>query len=147
MSTEKTTDQRAVLHLPSPSAFQTPRMVYLTVMLAYEAFLNGDRLFLAGIDGDGVLNAMLNYGRKNRTKRLYLTVGGVVNATNEEVRWTCPDLKVGDEINVRVIEAVSVDEPTTRQPAPEFNLDAQKAHVRTWIKKLGWTVIEDSAPA
>ena len=31
-------------------------MVYLTVMLADEVFLNGERLFLAGIDGDGVLD-------------------------------------------------------------------------------------------
>jgi hypothetical protein len=54
---------------------------------------------------------------------------------------------VGDEVKVRVIDAVSIDEPTTREPAPEFGLDVQEAHVRTWVKKLGWTLIEGPDPA
>jgi hypothetical protein len=116
-------------------------------MLAYELFLNENRLFLAGIDGDGVLNATLSHGKGKRIEHLHLTVGGLVSATRETLQWTCPDLKTGDEVKVKVIDAISVDEPTTREPSPEFDLDVQKAHIRTWIKKLGWTVIERPDPA
>jgi hypothetical protein len=112
-------------------------------MLAYEVFLNGARLCLSGIDGDGVLNAMLSYGKGKQVDHLHLSVGGLASVSKETLQWACADLRVGDELKINVIDAESVDEPTTREPAPEFDLDVQKANTRAWIKKLGWTVIEN----
>jgi hypothetical protein len=111
-------------------------------MLAYEVFLNGDRLCLSGIDGDGVLNAMLSYGKGKKVDHLHLTVGGLASISKETLQWAYADLKVGDELKINVLDAESVDEPTTREPAPEFDPDVQKANIRFWINKLGWTVIE-----
>ena len=111
-------------------------------MLAYEVFLNGDRLCVSGIEGDGVMNAMLSYGKGKRVDHLHLTVGGLANITEETLQWVCADLKLGDEITINVIDAASVDEPLTRERAPELDPDVHKANIRAWIKKLGWTVIE-----
>ena len=47
-------------------------------MVAYEVFLNDKRLCLAGIDGDGVLNAILSYGRGGQVDHLHITVGGLI---------------------------------------------------------------------
>ena len=111
-------------------------------MVAYEVFLNDKRLCLAGIDGDGVLNAILSYGRGGQVDYLRIPVGGLISATKEQLQWTCPHLKIGDEVKVRIIDATSVDEPMSHHVAPEFDSESEKAHVRWWVKKLGWTVIE-----
>jgi len=114
-------------------------------MLAYEVLLNDRRLCIAGIDGDGVLNAMLSYDKSNKAIHQHLTVGGLISATKEDAQWICADLHIGDEVTVRIRDVGSVDEPTTRGPAPELDIENHKAQVRWWAKKFGWTVIEGLA--
>jgi hypothetical protein len=112
-------------------------------MRTFEVFLNGERLCVAGIDGDGVLSAILTSVRVKARDELGLAVGGFVSATREQVNWTRVDLKVGDEVRVRILESASADEPETRErPDPEHDLERQKNYVRDMAKKLGWTLTE-----
>ena len=46
-------------------------------MRAFKVELNGKRLCVAGIGGDGVLSTMVDYIGNGRRKRLHLRVGGL----------------------------------------------------------------------
>ncbi|MCC2670689.1 MAG: hypothetical protein K0Q72_3160, partial [Armatimonadetes bacterium] len=50
---------------------------------------------------------------------LHLGVGGIDNALDEFVDWTTPDIKVGDEIRIQVVEVTQADAPNTCRPRQE----------------------------
>jgi hypothetical protein len=110
-------------------------------MRAYEIILNGKRLCVAGIDGDGVLTAILTHVGKEE----YFDVGGLVSATHEHLIWADRRLKVGDEVRLRVLESVSSDPPKkVRRSDPAQELKGKKNYVRWMAKELGWTLDESS---
>ncbi|MGO9227886.1 MAG: hypothetical protein ACLQKA_01560 [Bryobacteraceae bacterium] len=112
-------------------------------MRAYEVFLNGERLCVAGIDGDAVLSAILSSVRIKGSDDLDLTVGGLVSTTKEHLTWTQAGLKVGDEVRVRILESPSADEPKRRKSEePERDLERQKNYVRETAKQWGWKLTE-----
>jgi protein involved in polysaccharide export with SLBB domain len=54
-------------------------------------------------------------------------------------------LKVGDKVQIRVVEADAVDEPATRNSDNrETDLEARKSHVRNLASQLGWKIQENS---
>jgi hypothetical protein len=67
-------------------------------------------------------------------------VGGLTNA--EHLKWTGPQrLRVGDEIRVKIVEAVSVDKPVNTKPIdPTEALRAKRRYVRMLAKELGWKI-------
>jgi hypothetical protein len=72
---------------------------------------------------------------------LHLHVGGLVNSSKEHLRWFGEPLHVGDEVQVKLVDATSVDEPRTRErPDPAKDLRAQKKYVRAVVKQLGWKI-------
>jgi hypothetical protein len=84
-------------------------------MIAFEVFINGHRICLAGVGNDGVLNAIVNWlGRSDSVGDIFLRVGGLDCNTREFLRWNPPSIGVGAEILVRVVEANSVDLPDER---------------------------------
>jgi hypothetical protein len=111
-------------------------------MRAFEVHLNGKRLCVAGIDGDCVMNVIVNHVVGHGRNELWLDVGGLINATEEYVRWKAPHLKLGDKVALKIVEADIVDKPVKR-----FRTDSKqderlsKAYVRTVAKKYGWKVI------
>jgi len=112
-------------------------------MRAFEVFLNGERLCLAGIAGNGVLSMVLNHVERNADRDEFLEVGGLVGSTGEHVDWTNRRLSTGDEVVVRIIESDSVEEPKKRRPRnPEEEFEQQKQYVREMAKQLGWTLTE-----
>jgi hypothetical protein len=113
-------------------------------MTAFEVFLNGEPLCVAGIAGECVLDVTLSHvKRKVDGQELDLHVGGLVSAFGEHVSWTNVQLKTGDEIRVRVVESGSADEPKERKPRnPAQDLERQKHYVREMAKQLGWTLTE-----
>jgi len=114
-------------------------------MRVFEVFRNDERLCTAGIQGDCVLTAIVDSVRGEGRDECTLTVGGLVDATEEHLVWTKFDLKVGDEIHVRVLESDAADEPKTRKRHdPDKDLEAKKNYVREMAKFLGWTVTEQS---
>jgi len=117
-------------------------------MKAFEVFLNGDRLCLAGIAGRCVLTVIIDHvkGKDDPVDDLHLDVGGLISNTNEHVIWSRTQISTGDEVRVRIIESESADEPTKRTPSDsEEDLEQRKTYVRAAVKKLGWTLTEPTA--
>ena len=115
---------------------------YHHAMRAFEVRLNGKRLCVAGIDGDCVLNVIVNHVLGHGRNELWLTVGGLISATEEHVRWKVPHLKLGDKVALRIVETDLVDKPVER-----FRTDSKqdernsKAYVRAVAKEYGWKLI------
>ena len=96
-------------------------------MRTFEVFLNGKRLCLAGLGGQGVLNVIVNSVSGRNGECLGLNVGGLTSSTNEHVRWEeFKKLKTGDEIRIKISESPTADEPTRR-----FHYDPKMKRVST----------------
>src|SRR5260370_37957181 len=113
-------------------------------MKAYEVFLNGDRLCLAGIAGNGILNVMITHLKRDGDRdEVHLYVGGRKGLiSGEHVAWTTTQLSKDDEVRVRIIESDWDDEPTKRVLRESEALQQRKAYVRAMAKQLGWTLTE-----
>ena len=114
-------------------------------MRAFEVELNGKKLCLAGVGGDGAFAAVISHVVGRNTDQMHIRVGGtrsVADGPDENVEWASRNLKAGDEIRLRVVEKDSVDRPKTRKPVDgrETRRSAESL-CRTLAKKLGWKVI------
>jgi hypothetical protein len=111
-------------------------------MRAFDVSLNGKKLCSAGIGDDGVLSAIVNWVTRKGTGDLFLEVGGLVSTVDEHVKWVNQKpLQVGDTIQVTVVDAKSVDEPTRKQrPSEAELLKARKRYVRKMAKQFGWKI-------
>lgn len=103
-------------------------------MRAFDVSLNGKKLCRAGIGDDGVLTTIVNWVARKSVGDLFLEVGGLVSKVDEHISWVSQKpLQVGDTIQVIVVEAKSVDEPTKKQrPSEAALLKARKRYVRRW---------------
>ena len=119
-------------------------------MKAFEVFLNGERLCLAGISGRCVLTVIIDHvkGKVDPVDDVNLTVGGLICDTDEHVNWGRTQLNTDDEVRVRIIESDSADEPIERQTRDsEEDLEQRKALVRATAKSWGWTINEPGKEA
>jgi hypothetical protein len=110
-------------------------------MTAFEIYLNGKKLCVAGTGDDGVLSAIVDCVSRSREYRLELAVGGLVSAKQNHLRWENRVLQVGDEVIVRIVETAKVDPPQNidhHDPAKE--LEAQKQYVKNAANKFGWKI-------
>jgi hypothetical protein len=109
-------------------------------MRAFEIYVNGEPLCLAGVSDASILTAITHYVGRGKG-RLYLSVGGLLVPQEEHVHWKDRDLAVGDEIRIRIIESEKVDAPTKRYAIdPKKGVLAQKRYVRKMAKKFGWKI-------
>src|SRR5215212_4106000 len=85
-------------------------------MRAFEVFLNGERLCVAGIDGRCVLTVIIDHvkGKLDPVDDVDLQVGGLISDTDEHVTWNRTHLQTGDEVRVRILDSDSADEPKQR---------------------------------
>jgi hypothetical protein len=121
-------------------------------MIAFEVFLNGNKVCTAGVGDLGVLTAMLTWVRRegkntefkesrNVEEELTLNVGGFVSSKHEHVRWSESTLAVGDDIRVCVVDLESVDVPGDRRAEdPEEDTRRQEVYVERMAKRFGWTI-------
>jgi hypothetical protein len=123
-------------------------------MVAFEIYLNGQKLCRAGIGDSGVLSAIVNWSvatmaSGTRNEGLFLNLGGLVNPEGKHVSWIDQKpLAVGDRIQVSIVEADSVDEHQKRDPADDARLhQAKEDQVRRSAKELGWKIEEPPKPA
>jgi len=112
-------------------------------MIAFKVSVNGKRIYVAGRDDLAVLHAMViasgKLGKKTvparpeeTTADIFYQVGGLTSGRDPEkdvhLRWKSNSpLKVGDVIQVTVVETAKVDRPKSRRPAAE-------ARARAWAK-------------
>src|SRR5258708_40208965 len=103
-------------------------------MRAFEVFLNGKRLCVAGVGKAGVLTTIIDQVSGHRDRhRLHLHVGGL-NGANEFVTWWTQALRVNDVISLKIIETDAVVKTkTTRRRDPRIVLRYQivKWHTHT----------------
>lgn len=87
-------------------------------MKAFAVFVNGKRVCTAGIGPNGVLSTIITWagGGSRRTAAGFfsLHVGGLDSRTDEHVRWQVPEVKVGDEVTVKILEAARVNPEHSR---------------------------------
>jgi hypothetical protein len=84
-------------------------------MKAFQVHLNGRKLCIAGLSEHGVLTAIVDYVSGHGRDELALSVGGLISSKEEHVRWVKRrSLRMGDEIQVKVIESESADRPQER---------------------------------
>lgn len=89
-------------------------------MIAYEVYVNGEKVCVASVGESGVLTAILSWvGSRGSAKNdlLDLRIGGLVHA--DHVRWLSETttISVGDEVTIRVVEITALseaDEPRER---------------------------------
>ena len=84
-------------------------------MIAYEVYLNGEKLCTAGGAELTALTGTLTFF-PNRPDELgpLLTVGGVVCNPEEFLHWAHRGLRVGNRVEIRIVESSKADEPISR---------------------------------
>jgi hypothetical protein len=57
------------------------------------------------------------------------------------LEWLNRELKIGDEVRVRVVQDAAIDQPRSRKRIDRAkDLRAQKRYVKEMAKKFGWKI-------
>jgi hypothetical protein len=102
-------------------------------MICCEVALNGVKLCTAGVGEPGDVHAhviwVLRHGQFDYSgtpgtadETTGLSVDGQVYSRRELLGWKDANLKVGDEVTIRIIEADAADEPSSREKIDEQKL-------------------------
>jgi hypothetical protein len=120
-------------------------------MIAFRVFRNDSEVCLAGVEGLGVLSAIVTWANRDGEftesgqpeESLDLTIGALHTVTQENRMWPTHRLTVGERITIQIEDSEGVMQPTeTRIYSDEFKLEATKQTARDLAKKLGWLLIE-----
>ncbi len=117
-------------------------------MVCFEIWVNGERLYTAGIGDFGGLSATLNwfqfrpeeYLAEQKTKELpRLIIWG--EADHKSFAWPEPRLKIGDEVTIRIVEGAVPDKPAktrNREPDPTSSgtIQQRRKALRKFYKDL-----------
>ncbi|MDP9421913.1 MAG: hypothetical protein M3Q19_03615 [Pseudomonadota bacterium] len=115
-------------------------------MLAFEVFIDGERLCVAGTDNWAVLSCILSGHRPNGDEQVDLSVGGLTDADAEgvfhHVRWgRRRQLELGTKIAINIVDAERPDEPTHRyrsdhevQESPFTDEEIEEMDRAEWLR-------------
>jgi len=123
-------------------------------MIAFEVIVNGSKLCDAGIEGLGVLSAILSWAHRvpepeGRSNELYppdellLEVGGLKSARHNEpgqqMSWLSKHLQVGDAIviNIKNLEAVDPPEKLVPKDSGQVVKEAKRRYFEELRKEFG----------
>lgn len=123
-------------------------------MIAFEVIVNGNKLCDAGVEGLGVLTAILSSAHRvpqpeAEMNQLYppdeliLEVGGLESAYNEvpgqQMSWASKHLKVGDTIviNIKSLEIVDPPEKLVSEDPQEVVKEAKRRYFEELKKEFG----------
>ncbi len=115
-------------------------------MRAYEVFLNGKRLCLAGIGKHGYVSVYITYiSEQSETE---IDIVGLVASKKQYVRWTRRPLRTGDEVRIKIVDRKTVDKfnKIGRVDSPDRVVELQKRMVRKMAKEFGWDIRERREP-
>lgn len=98
--------------------------------LRFEVYVNGRRLCVSGINGFGVLDVILTRVKRSpkqypgrdkhplkiskaewSKERIELSVGGLESMTDQFLHWMRRNLRIGDEVSIRLLEPGRYDVP------------------------------------
>ncbi len=86
-------------------------------MIAFDVYLNGGKVCTAGSDDLTELSAAVHlFPRRHRRDNLgpTLAVSGVASTPEEFLEWAHRQLRVGDKVEIEVVESITADEAHRR---------------------------------
>lgn len=100
-------------------------------MVAFEILVNGKRLYTIGAGDFGVVSADVHWDRiQKKTGQVHeraRVMGHALHvADNTHSLWPNEDLKVGDEVTIRIIETDDCDPPASRRTTDELKASLGK---------------------
>ena len=117
-------------------------------MIAFEVYVNGEKLCTAGIGDLGVLSAILSWTRvlteSNKPEEsLDLAISGLDSSTERYPKWLRKPVAVGDAIRIQIVNSDLVDLPIREDTHVEVDHeDNAKKYVRSMAKEWGWKLRE-----
>jgi hypothetical protein len=108
-------------------------------MRAFEIYLNGKKLCVAGVElGD--LHFGMGCGENTHGRgEVGLSVTALL-PTKSTIRWQQRPLRMNDQVRVKIVESETVDRFTVLQEPPRDARKYEKAYVRRMAKEFGWTI-------
>jgi len=105
-------------------------------MTAFAIFVNGKLKQTVAISADGALVANVNWKRLQQMGGdcCYLTLFGIDSQSNEFVNWPVEDLRVGDEVLIKVLADTVGDAPESKRKITD---DDQKSGKWTSTPRKG----------
>jgi len=83
--------------------------------LAFQILVNGEPVCIAGaITDQRVLTTCLSWTHRE-PDRIGFTVGGIPQS-DQHINWKVPDVSLGDEILIRIVETDKADPPDQVEP-------------------------------
>lgn len=90
-------------------------------MIAYEIQINGEKVATVGVN-EGVVSAIANWtflrsdlAHDPQTDwNASISVAGLDDITNEQLKWFRRDLRLGDVVTLRLVEVEVADIPTEK---------------------------------
>ena len=107
-------------------------------MRAFEIYINGERLCLAGVSNASVFTAIIEYVGQDE-EDLHLHVGGSLIPEQEYVTWQYRGLSVGDDVRIRILESDKVDAPTEPQQTRSKTFKRRSGTTNDG-QKIGWKI-------
>ena len=94
----------------------------------FEIVLNGERVCISGIEGDGVLTTMVNFVKHaDKAGEYELSIGGLGRFLpsqdhQQHAEWPKPSLAIGDEITIRLLPDGEFDLPQNMIGSPRDSI-------------------------
>lgn len=117
-------------------------------MLAFAISINGKKSCTVGLDEPGVVTTCLTWVRgqekpKPEADDLSVIAGGLISRTNTHLTWMQRPLKMGDVIEIKIIQAEKTNKPKSKsRETAATRAKRTKDYVRKTAKSLGWTITE-----
>ena len=103
-------------------------------MICFEVSVNGKKVCRAGIGGYGVLTSIVTWVKRHisnmppneddqegfLSEQIRLEIGGLETIPGEigdHLAWSTPEVGVGDDVRIRIIESPEPDTPNDRRPS------------------------------
>jgi hypothetical protein len=104
-------------------------------MIALKFSVNGEQLCLAGLEEPGIISGIVNFmsgvhpDDRPGDYTISLRVAGLRTEQDQHVRWADARLRVGDKIQVEVLESSKADqpEPLPKELTPRLSRRRKKA--------------------
>lgn len=113
-------------------------------MTVFDVKINGKKITRAGIKGPGVMTTIITLVRSDddmKGETMEISVGALSDKgknNREFLEWSKCQLKTGDEITVKVVDAKTADLPASKKKDdPKKNLGAKKRYFKRLKKELG----------
>ena len=100
-------------------------------MIAFEVSINGKKSTTAGIGDYGVLSAILSWVRRRAdgSEEMTFDLGGLLSddQQTENLRWLSENLKVGDEVTIRIVDIAQVEPAIERHSrSAQADMEAER---------------------